>query len=384
MKDIDFDELDRAVGSALGTDDTAPTETPAVSVASTTATDNTPQDDTPPSASTDTATATPLVAKPASPARRRGQFLDMVHPSADMRSTTPLPSAVRKTIAPINVNTTPEPPTEKPEEESDTASYNSYPDPIDVKAVDDSSSSESSHDADSPVTSEDTPETQSSWPDPIEFASSAGQVEDKAENEADIQPSAAAEYVAPEEDSSTEPSQTPFVTDAKVDKRPLGAFTPADEDAEAPVESPHAADAAQLVVSPEAPAPEFSSDINSVEAAGVSQVESEDVPTREAPEPVATPTVEASVPVEPAPVAPEPAPSSTNDGVAQSIPQQYKTADVKKDDDVHSLFDTKEYHQPLLPDGKKKSKKGVLIVVLLVVLLIIGAALGYVAYTVGI
>lgn len=382
MKDIDFDELDRAVGSALGTDDAAHSETPTVSVAS--ATDNSLQDDASLPVSTDAPeTTSTLAVKPASPARRRGQFLDMVHPSADMRSTTPLPSMVRKKITPINVNTAPEPVSDTPDEADAASSYSSYPDATESDATDSNPALQVTEDT---ASAQDTPVEKVSWPDPIEYASSAIKVEDNPESKAETseEPFVAAKYVTPDDDPETEPSQTPFVTDAKVDKRPLGAFAPTDEATEVLAESPHAADAAQLTASAETSAPEFSSDINSIEAAGVSQVESEDAAATEIPVLVEAEPIEKLAEEEPAPVTPEPTPPSTNDGVAQSIPQQYKTAEVKKDDDAHSLFDTKEYHQPLLLDGKKKSKKGVLIIILLVILLVIGATLGYFAYTMGI
>ena len=112
MKDIDFDELDRAVGSALGTDNNANPDTSAPSVVS--VSDDVSKADTTPLESG----SAPAMTKPASPARRRGQFLDMVHPSADMRSTTPLPSTARKTIAPINADTAPELVSEKLAEET--------------------------------------------------------------------------------------------------------------------------------------------------------------------------------------------------------------------------------------------------------------------------
>lgn len=388
MKDIDFDELDRAVGSALGTDDTAVPDTPTTSVADTTATPVVDAPSVESLAPASPSSPSPETApKPASPARRRGQFLDMVHPSANMRSTTPLPSTVRKTIAPINADTTPEAiPDMQAEAHSEADSSGADTNaPVAVASI---SAPEAAV-----AETHDAPAAHPAWPDPLDFASSQPKVAETPESQPEEPSFVAVDTVAQSDAAEVEPSQTPFVTDAKVDKRPLGAFAPNGEEtteSDEPVESPHAADAAQLTADAESSSPEFSSDVNTIEAAGVAIAEEQSAAAVEAQE--SAKLAEQVLPEKPAEVpapevtapAAEPAPVSPHDGVAQSIPQQYKTADVKKADDAHSLFDTKEYHQPLIPEGKKKSKKGVLIVVLLVVLLVIGGALGYVAYTMGI
>ena len=75
--------------------------------------------------------------------------------------------------------------------------------------------------------------------------------------------------------------------------------------------------------------------------------------------------------------------NATNKGMAQSIPQQYHTPTEKPDTEAHPVFDTKEYHQPLLPAHGKKKSKSWLVVLIIVALLVVGAGLGYVAFMAG-
>lgn len=93
MTDFDFEELDKAVNTALGTSDTSeqPAATPAPQA---------PRDETP-------VPARPAQTQPA-PAMRRssGRFMDVVHPSSDMRTSTGPTRGV--TLNPIS-NAAPEP-----------------------------------------------------------------------------------------------------------------------------------------------------------------------------------------------------------------------------------------------------------------------------------
>ncbi len=384
MKDIDFDELDRAVGSVLGaepakesdaavataTADPQPVATPAVSASD-------PARTSSPDSSVSEANRNPAAVSPAiSPARKRGQFLDMVHPSADMTKTPKMPSAARKTVQPLNPAIAPEAPIPQPTSETLEA-------PLETTAQPAGTEADQLPDPVA-VVAEEAPETsRESWPDPLDFApvSSGSPSESDAEPVADIEPA--------DEPVVAEPAQMPFVADAKVDKRPLGAFA-AQEDETA---DPETAAPAVNGESAEEETPEFNVDVNSVESAGLSQ----DEPAEEviSSEPAGTgptsqhETAAEMVPDEAAEPAeidrPTPPAAPLAAGQAASIPQQYKTAEAHKpNDEAHPLFDVEEYHQPLLTDGKKKSKKVVLIVVLLLILLVLGAALGYIAYTVGI
>lgn len=416
MKDIDFDELDRAVGSVLGTDDKpAKTDGPTTvatatvdPVTSTTALDDSstsPVDVPEPAkeASDDSLSPAPGIKPSVSPARKRGQFLDMVHPSADMRKTPKIPATTRKTLAPLNTTIATEAPVPKLETVAEVEAPivdAVTPEPV----VPDAAATHEESSSPAPITEESSNEA---MPDPLDFAKESAEASVLAQ-ETPPAPAPDSEPVA------AEAVQTPFVNDAKVDKRPLGAFA-AQEEAGADV-------LAMKPAQTEDNAPEFNLEVNSVESAGVPQAEEvatglaggvtdpEPTPVEEpvvtgdtpAPEPEKTTEIAEPVAAEVSPVEEKPsevksegikeapavsvtvAPADV--GQTPSIPQQYKIAEPAKDsdEDNRSLFDTEEYHQPLLTDGKKKPTKIVLIIVMLVVLLALGCALGYIAYNIGI
>jgi hypothetical protein len=174
---------------------------------------------------------------------------------------------------------------------------------------------------------------------------------------------------SPAESAEEKPAEstTPFVPDVKVDKRPLGgptsqpveaapeALTTQEVPAEPAVMPAEAHDDEQKA--PVATPPELQPEVVSVEAAADREF---------APDGIDTETR-----------------SDTNKGMAQSIPQQYRTPAEKPDTVTHPVFDTQEYHQPLLPAHGKKKSKSWLIVLIIVGLLVVGAALGYVAYMAG-
>jgi hypothetical protein len=181
------------------------------------------------------------------------------------------------------------------------------------------------------------------------------------ESEAD-QPDAAMDPL------ETPAPQTPFLDDAKVEKRPLGAF--ADESQELSdgsggdtpaTESPAPAEA----MTPSLP-PELDSHLVALE-------EQREVPEEDEPA------------TEPAPAAAEPAAAPL---MNQSIPQQYTAQATAHgmDSDVqpHPVFDTHDYHQPLLPaENKPKRGKAGLIILIFAIMLVLGAGLGYLAFTYG-
>ncbi|MDB5167228.1 MAG: hypothetical protein JWN26_373 [Candidatus Saccharibacteria bacterium] len=149
MKDIDFDELDRAVNSLINPD--------AVSTPSAT----TPATITEPA-------PVPLITPPLAERRSTGRFMDVVHPSSDMRGS----------VASRPVQSEP--------------TKQSTPDPV----------------------SEPEAEPTTSWPDPIDQANAA----DTATEPASTPPET-------DTDDANGPLESPFLADAKVEKRPLGAFS---------------------------------------------------------------------------------------------------------------------------------------------------------------
>lgn len=268
MQDIDFDEIDRAVNSTLNSKpdnaDTSPEDT------STTISVSRPEP---------VKTSTPPAAR-----RSSGRFMDVVHPSSDMRSSAPAERS------------TPRPP--EPREEPVSARETSWPDPLDFHGFKE----------------EPTPAV----------------VEEKKDDEA------------------PKPLESPFLTDAKVEKRPLGAFS---------IEETPTPDA-----KPE-PASETPKE--------------EDTPLLEAPDeellPAETETHDDEAKPE---LNPEPTPSLPDEEPIgpTSITQQYKEQPSTTDQPSGAIYDTEAYHQPLAHPVKKKS--GALIIVWIIALILVGAGVG--------
>ena len=136
MKDIDFDELDKAVNSLMGTaagpaikDDSAPAPAEPKSDAPVAAPGPVPADPL------TTPAPSPAPARPVMPAQRRsGRFMDMVHTSSDMTSSRPSQSPSREGLS-VAPRTQPEAPTPtNPATEPTSASTDApaWPDPLEL------------------------------------------------------------------------------------------------------------------------------------------------------------------------------------------------------------------------------------------------------------
>lgn len=341
MKDIDFDELDKAVSSVLSQGKApiaaaekketatetaapvAPAQDEAPAEAATPAAGGEPTQDAPLSAPADAKEAEPAViesepaahtaVEPSAPApvapvvtppRKAGRFMDVVHPSSDMAgpkaavAPTKRVSMAGRTLQPLEpiaapvVEPTPEAPSHPAPAEGEPASA---------------------------------PAEEPAWPDPIEVAEAPAAVPVQTPSvpleEAGSDPVAAATVPA-------------FLPDAKVEKRPLGAFTaeapaadaPAfDNDLQGPVATPQT----------EALPPELEPDIVSVEA----DVDKLDVEAGD----------DQSVKGAHAAAA---APQAATINGTLSIPKQYQEAEREPAPGTHALFDTKEYHPPLTVHGE--------------------------------
>lgn len=301
MSNFDFDELDKAVADALGSN------------ASSVSFNDTASDlvnDAPAVASNETQEmpSTPEVAvhKPvAPPAIRRssGRFMDVVHPSSDMRTSSP--SRGRFTppvIAPV---------------------------------------AETSEEVDTTDSSSD------------------------FENISDL--------------GWTKPADSPFLPDARVEKRPLGAEVPTGPATQEPQEEAlllEAPDDPQLEATAMPDPIDFAAQRSAlaleVEDTGTSEEISEDV-APEAPNPpeadeiVEAPTV-ATLAVEDIPI--EPA------GPA-SITQQYEEQPSSQQESG-AIYDTENYHQPVA-EGAKKSH-GAWTIIWIFLLILLGAAAGVAFY----
>ncbi len=334
MKDFDFEEIDKAVAGALATD-TPLTDEQTVEVPTATPTqapepvrEVTPEPEKP--------SETPRIA----PAARRssGRFMDVVHPSSDMRGRT--------TFTP-------------PAAPSATASQTAPTEP--QKSAESNSS-----------TQEDELEA---WAKPLE---------------------------------------SPFLPDAKVEKRPLGGVASSidipledlllDEPDELRIEAPNeprleAPDELRL----EATAMPDPIDFAAHSSAPAFEIEDTGIEEQPASEPVAgevapieelakssihadlaaelelapeKPT-EVTFEVEPEPQSEKPVAPVEEPTGPTSITQQY-TEQPSSAEAPGAIYDTEAYHQPVVPVVKKKS--GIWVVLWILLLIILGAGAGVVFY----
>lgn len=363
MKDLDFDELDQAVNSLM----TGIPKTPA------------PQDD---KEAEKTLTITPTLsdnerpsfanleqtaskagteiekievsaataANPLAARRSSGRFMDVVHPSSDMKiNNRPVVSREGVQLNPISRPTVTEArPSTEPEEISAVT-----PDPT-------------------PEVIEQVPEV-NAWPDPIDMVS-----EPSSDAVEAVEPVEGADVVdvpevntpenSPEDSNDIDefaPLQTPFLTDTKVEKRPLGAFA---VDQQVTVEDAPASEidepAGMSAPAPVAVDQEPTSGLPDELQHDLIKIESDNEATQEEPsneKVVPVPSFAAPV-VTPAPaVVPGPA----------SIQPQYKEEPSSTKEEHAAIYDTDSYHKPLTHPAKKKS--GWLWVLWIVLLLALGA-----------
>lgn len=391
MSEIDFDELDRAVNDLMSNVDTSKRheglddpEDKVVTLDSS----STESGKVASSPVAETTTVTPMSAPEAKPApaqssplaaKRRGQFMDMVHPSSDMTSasrpvkrdgvsimppsetvsTSPSTESVKKPSsainAPANSKTTPTLSSIRtPSSTTVVPTPMSTPAPA-MPSAEKSSRPTTSSAIQPPVQPNPTAPIASSYSSPGVIEPSDNK-NDQPEEVASVESEIPAEIVDEASSiSSPQPLPTaPFLSDARVEKRPLGANSesaakpPQDvaEGEDAPVSEPVSlpAELQGDVVAVEASVP-----LDIDKAGSLSEVGSQSSD--------ADLVVDAGV-----------------DLTAQSIEQ----TDV--DDQVNgSIYDTANYHQPI--DGKKPEKKSSPLKWLawFLVLLIVGVGAG-VAY----
>ena len=324
MQDIDFDELDRAVSSVLGTTTpitptsavppSAPAITPVpyispsvdatplpepvstpVNPASNVHVVTTTTQTTPRSIINAPPVASPSVSEPTVLRRSTGRFMDVVHPSSAMRTAPAAQPAVQ--AAPVFMP--PQPVQEQPIAPA-----------ADIKAEDLMMAFE-----------------ETSEPD-------------------------------------TMPLETPFLTDAKVEKRPLGAFSTAEPEEQLVIE--------QIPEPASYKPPVFEPSLEISEEALIGSSETADT------DPKALQPVE--ITVEPKKEAqPEAAQATVSTApTTASIIQQYIEQPSTDEQPSGAIFDTESYHQPLTHPGKGKA--GLLTVLWILGLIILGAGLGILAY----
>lgn len=429
MKDLDFDELDRAVnslmsnvpksapqttitnektldlGSSLSADSQAipaqlenMAKKAAEQDASSVPASSMPTPTPPPAVAMTPRPAAPAIKTPDRPqpstpaARRAGRFMDVVHPSSDMKKPEmPRPVSRQgvtiepagkaapgepivqpKTFAPAPVMTETE---KKPALEQESVS--------EVKPVEVPSSEAPA----APVDVQEPVVSTSDWPDPLDMAT---------------------------KNDAAAPLTSPFLADAKVEKRPLGGLSTSDmmdndKKAESSItpevtseivttEPLQPTDEAEVKKDPEsldvdatsieapklpgdegivAPLPEeLRGDLMAVEADTTHDEIKQNHDSAAKQEHSSVHEEGHSAEVK------ESKPDSKSEQSAvtgpTSIPQQYHEEPSTGDQDSGAIYDTSTYHQPLTHPAKKKS--GWLWVVWIVVILLLGAAGGAAIY----
>ena len=382
MKDIDFDELDKAVSSLMKPQPkTDAEEQPAVAVTTeseaqpslassvspaTPVADVEPQPVSlaPPTEAVSTLAATPVATEPVmnetprqsvAPPVSRGRFMDMVRPG--VRDTTIATPSARVSRQGVTLTPAASPSIASPAAELST--------PVDEPVVEEP--------ADTPDLEALMQSFQGSEVEPATSAPGSLVIEESS-------------FTSTEE---TAPLSSPFLADAKVEKRPLGRPTEAAQEVQPmslqpdmnvePAENPFATTEtitpftesdAQL---PEQPLPaELGSELLAVETGVIAATQEETVVETTA---IETDTLLAS----PAPeLAQSPISESARAAMTASIPQQYKVqAAAPEEGSVGAIYDT----QPLAHTAEKKP--GWMTVVIVVVILLLGAGGGAAVYYLG-
>lgn len=323
MRDFDFDEIDRAVNSL---NETAQT---------TDGNDNdTPMPDyNPGQTESSTRPSVPLAVK-----RSSGQFMDVVHPSSNMRRV-PLVMPERGSVQRPANNEVPVIPA------------------ISVEPLENNSFAQT--------------DEKRTWPDPIDFSGSNVDQPEKAE-ELDQDQFEDSDIDRISDDITNELSQnlnelsdSPFITGTKVEKRPLGAFSDdsivaevdeineSDEQVEIVDNLEYSVDTDPIKVNESLP-DELQNDLLQVESDDIESITDNSVIKD-------NPIVDTQPVVISQPVA------------TGSIVQQYKEQPSTGDQDTGAIYDTDAYHKSLASPTKKKSSWLWIIWILLLIVVGVGA-----------
>lgn len=393
MKDIDFDELDRAVSSVLGQGAVKDEPTPA---ASTEPVVNEPQDSSQAASSandSDQTDVTPEAPSPAKPGatpslaiKRRGKFMDVMHPSADMAPSSQSPQPVRPLtpVAPIAPLVSEKTDTAAPEQSADpaggleanpheptasldetTVPIGAEPAPIEALLPDhvpDTESNDTDTDVNAdvqtpaePASSENDTEVDkpvSMYVDPLAAQDETKEATEHEEELSDTDSGfeenvgsadplpAPSTAVSPE--LSSQESSTPFLSDTNVDKRPLGAFVGQEQSA-TPAEP--------SVTEPLQPAMAMPGDTQS------------------------------------APAVPLPRELQPDVVEVESVQEPEATAKTAVPDDGrvegHPLFDTSTYHEPIAAVHGHGMATWLKWMIGLLLCLVVGAGVGYFLFAAG-
>lgn len=407
-KEFNFDELDKAVNSLIGGQST---ESPvgAATPSSTPVTPQAPPRDAapvpprsipPPQRPTTPLSAAPKVdnslqetplastpvsntpgnAKPTVERPSVGRVMDVTHPGATTgQASNDAASKVKrgvgaegKTVTPLSDNITPDPLPEDSAANTPNSTQLSVKAPIDPEAM------------------KTTPDTEEKpWQDPLEAAKKDAQEKVLKADAADRLNTPSAEASPSGKDEKLEGEKPLFLPDAKVEKRPLGAFASKGSEEERSqgetkkeeTENSEAQKTPKLTIdgvgdidakkedeSNEPLPPELGKEIVAVEAGGkIASGEDESKKDDETDDPKGI----------------EDQSKKDAKPVTFSIPKQYKEKPTSGDSKPKSIYDTEEYHQSIISNAKKQQKgsKKILVWTLIIIgLLIVGVGVGAGAY----
>lgn len=370
MTEIDFEELDKAVNSLMSDVDKSNTVASATS-SNTSATSTTPSTQ-PSTVSSGSATTAPdtneqkqKVSSSPLPTKRRGQFMDIVRPTGNKPTVNP----VHRQGVTITPNATASQPSETATE-APAIEPNSF---ASVEPLESTGQTSSSTSVEQPsVGSSESIETPTQgWPDPIDFADATQKPQESITSTPDVAPKD--ELSIDAQDTESLPLDSPFLPDAKPEKRPLGALATAEEASDDTQDAPSAA--------AELPQPEVTNVALPAELHGsVVAIESESTgqSVTETPTPAAhTHNDDGPVADTETPRKDEPQQQSTDVPAGGTIPQQYKEQPNTGDQTSGSIYDTANYHTAIEAHATGGKKNSVLKMVIWgVLLLILGAGVG--------
>lgn len=350
MKDIDFDELDRAVSSLMGSVPAQSAETPRQAVAATRS--NSVPAVASPSASLPSEETQSVAVRvetkpkvtPSVPARS-GRFMDMKPRTAAERPVAPVVSRTGPDIAPVE---TPSVAAVSPVVEIKSTVSEPQVDVSEVTAPVDALTDKVDHvdqteHVDLPEESVPVTITSSATPAPststISFPEPEAATEVAPETEVpSLSDPSPVVTLPPREEADTTGSDSPFVSGAKVEKRPLNAQSDAPLESLLNEDTSSTSDQAAI----ESLKDELKQDILSVESNDLNET------TKDLAEPpVSKPESPAASTVTSAASTAQIAPSS-------SIAQQYREQPSSGDQDHAAIYDVSQYPEPLHHPAKKK------------------------------
>jgi len=371
MKDIDFDELDKAVNSLMGSVATTPSKQPSEQSAQTPPAQPSPVSEPviepvksePQIVRSPSEVQAPPQATPAravSPTVRKssGRFMDVVHPSSDMRSTSPIKTPARSSgITPPSRSSVSLSPVKQPQVPSTTVESDSA----------------------SSVTTQISPQ-ESSFPDPLDMMPQVEADKELSPKVTDEEPTTVAsdaeltkELSQTPKDAvtdSSEPLESLFLPNVKVEKRPLniaGNTDTASDETEPDTGQSEVKDDTDKkdvdsLVTPDPTLAELGEDVLAIESDSSSSVTENDQNEVESTQPVASPVEAIS--------------NASQSPVVSSISRQYSVHPSSDPKHHEALYDTAaQAGAPLAHPAKRKSGWMVVLWIVLLIVLGVGGAL---------